>query len=696
MHRHGFYMEEDELSKAYDAQLMRRLMAFAKPYWVLVLISVVLLLFVTALDLALPFITKTAIDSYMTPGGRRIAGGDDDLIDTLRSHGALVELDTMIIVNMKRVESDIKYELEKKDLLREKFFILRKELVDEELLGKLSRQQLAFFSDDHVLFEEESIRGLAISEKLALRAQDIRGVIRLVFFFLGCLVLIFIFRYAQMYLLQYTGQKVMFDMRMKLFSHLQKLNVSFFDKNPVGRLVTRVTNDVAVINEMFTNVIVSLFSDIFILIGVVGIMFYLNWKLAAVIMLVTPILVVVTVVFRNRIRRAYRWVRVTVAKINAYLAENISGIRVVQLFVREKENSRRFGIINRENFNAYMAQLLVFATFRPLIDLVYACAMALIIWYGGGRVIEQTLTFGALVAFLAYVEKFFQPIRDLSEKYNILQAAMASAERIFLLLDKKGELEVSTGDRKLQSISGNVDFEHVWFAYDNDNYVLKDISFSVEAGESLAIVGATGAGKTSLINLLLRFYDVQKGSIRLDGMDIKDLDRNSLRRNIGVVLQDVFLFSGSIRRNIALSREDMRDHELEEIARYVNADRFINRIPDGFSAEVKERGVALSQGEKQLLAFARALAYNPRVLILDEATSSVDSETEALIQDALARLMKKRTFIVIAHRLSTIERINNIIVLHRGRIVERGTHRELLEKKGYYHDLYRIQFKQTS
>jgi ATP-binding cassette subfamily B multidrug efflux pump len=695
MHDHGFYMEEDQLSKPYDAQLMRRLSAFAKPYWFLVAISVLFLLFTTGLELALPFITKMAIDDFMTPSGRRIARGDDTMLDELRARAALIELDTLLIVDMRRVDRSIKYELEKKDLLKEKFFILDKTRVDDGLRTMLLERNLAFVSGEHLLIEEQHMGMLSFESRLSVREQDIAGVRRLVFIFLGCLVLIFIFRYAEVYILQYTGQKVMFDMRMKLFAHLQRLNVSFFDKNPVGRLVTRVTNDVAVINEMFTNVIVSLISDIFILFGVVGIMFYLNWRLAAVIMIVTPVLLAVTVVFRNRVRRAYRWVRVTVAKINAYLAENISGIRVIQLFVREGENSRRFRIINHENYNAYMAQLMVFATFRPLIDLIYAGAMALIIWYGGGRVIEQTLTFGALVAFLSYVEKFFQPIRDLSEKYNILQAAMASAERIFLLLDKKKEIEVSTAGKDLSSVAGKIEFEHAWFAYDNENYVLKDISFSVDEGDSLAIVGATGAGKTSLINLLLRFYELQKGEIKLDGINIRDLDMDCLRRNIGVVLQDVFLFSGSIRRNIALSREDMRDHELEEIARYVNADRFINRIPDRFAAEVKERGAALSQGEKQLLAFARALAYNPRVLILDEATSSVDSETEALIQDALARLMKKRTFIVIAHRLSTIERINNIIVLHKGRIVERGTHRELIEKKGYYHDLYRIQFRQN-
>jgi ATP-binding cassette subfamily B multidrug efflux pump len=694
MRGHGFYMEEEELSRAYDSRLMRRLLGFTKPYWFLVLISVLFLFFITALDLALPFITKTAIDKYMTPTGRRVESGNEEILHRLRESNSLFEVEGRYLVDMGKVEKDLKFELEKQNLLKEKYFILDRHKVSDEVKEMLSERKLVLTSPEFLFLKEQNAQSLSVEDKLLVRRQDITGIYHLVLLFIGCLVLIFAFRYGQMYTLQYTGQKVMFDMRMKLFAHIQKLNVSFFDKNPVGRLVTRVTNDVAVVNEMFTNVIVSLFSDIFILIGVVAIMFYLNWKLAAVIMLVTPVLFVVTIVFRNRVRKAYRWVRVTVAKINAYLAENISGIRVIQLFVRERENLRRFKTINHENYDANMAQLLVFATFRPIIDLIYAVAMALIIWYGGGRVLVQTLTFGALVAFLSYVEKFFQPIRDLSEKYNILQAAMASSERIFLLLDKKKELEISTPQKRLDSVSGGIDFEHVWFAYDNENYVLKDISFSVEPGKNLAIVGATGAGKTSLINLLLRFYEVQKGSIKLDNTDIRDIDLNFLRRNIGVVLQDVFLFSGSIKRNIALSRDDIRDHELEEIARYVNADRFINRIPDRFAAEVKERGVTLSQGEKQLLAFARALAYNPRVLILDEATSSVDSETESLVQDALGRLMKGRTFIVIAHRLSTIERINNIIVLHKGRIVERGTHGELLRKKGYYHDLYRIQFKQ--
>jgi len=688
----GFYKEEEKLSKPYDARLMKRLLVFIKPYKFFIIIAILLLFILTGFNLSIPYITKIAIDSYMTMPGRFIEKKNKSLLKDVKSEDTIFPVKNGFVLDMRKINKETKFKLEKQDCLKEKYYITATEAVDSNVLNLLKQRNIAIESDKYFIVEMNKMRELPLNHILALRKKDIVGINHLVFILVLIMLFSFILNYIQVYILQYTGQKVMFDMRLLIFSHLQRLNVSFFDKNPVGRLVTRVTNDVAVINEMFTNVIVALFGDIFILFGVVIMMFYLNWQLAAVLMLVIPILVIVTIVFRNKVRRAYRWVRITVAKINAYLQENISGIRVVQLFVREIENMKRFQKINRENYAANMAQLFVFAVFRPLLDLIFGFALALIIWYGGGKVIEQTLTFGALVAFLAYVEKFFRPIHDLSEKYNIMQAAMASSERIFLLLDKEDALEVSNVRNETQKIKGSIYFDNVWFAYTDNNYVLKDISFSVEAGKSLAIVGATGAGKTSLINLLMRFYEIQKGTIRIDGIDIRDIDRNFLRRNIGIVLQDVFLFSGSIKRNIVLGKEDMDEEKLKEITRYVNADRFINKMPNGFDAEVKERGAILSQGEKQLLAFARALAYNPRVLILDEATSSVDAETEFLIQEALTRLMKNRTFIVIAHRLSTIERINNIIVLHKGRIVERGTHTELLKKKGYYYNLYEAQF----
>ncbi|TET22472.1 MAG: ABC transporter ATP-binding protein [Candidatus Cloacimonadota bacterium] len=693
MHGGGYYMAEENLSKSYDGRLIKRLLAFVKPYTIFVIVAIILLFLITGLSLSLPYLTKIAIDRYMTPSGRRIVTNDAKVLKALEKQEALVMVQDGYFIDMRKIDKQTRFELEKEKILEDKYYIISAEDIDKEHYHLLAAKDRAIFADTLVFLRTDRTGDLSVRQLLSIRREAIAGVHRLVIIFLAVIVISFILNYVQVYILQYTGQKVMFDMRMNVFAHLQKMNVAFFDKNPVGRLVTRVTNDIAVINEMFTNVIVNLFSDIFILIGVVAIMFYLNWKLASVIMIVAPILVVVTIIFRNKVRKAYRWVRVTVAKINTYIAENIAGMWVVQLFTREKENLRKFKEINRENYDANMSQLLVFATFRPLIDLVFAFALALIIWYGGGRVIEQTLTFGALVAFLAYVEKFFQPIRDLSEKYNILQAAMASSERVFLLLDREDAIEESTVKKEIRKIKGGIQFDSVWFGYNEDNFVLKDISFNVKPGESLAIVGATGAGKTSIINLLLRFYELNKGTIRLDGIDICDLHRDFLRKSIGVVLQDVFLFSGSIKKNIVLGKDDMDEKNLERIAQYVNADRFINRIPDRFNAEVMERGSLLSQGEKQLLAFARVLAYDPSVLILDEATSSVDSETESLIEDALDKLMKNRTFIVIAHRLSTIERIDNIIVLHKGRIVERGTHKELLEAKGFYHDLYRIQFK---
>lgn len=691
-HGSGYFQEEEKLSKPYDVQLIKRLLTFVKPYKFFIIFAILLLLILTAFNLVLPYLTKIAIDSYITPRGRFTKVKDNKLLSILKKEDALFMVKNGYIIDLGRVDKITKYELERKSLLGDKYYLIRKSSVEELKVRTLEKEGIILSYDKFYFLKAEEARKLPLSTIIALRKDDISGINRLAVIFGIILVLTFVVNYAQTYILQYTGQKVMFDMRMKIFSHLQNLNVSFFDKNPVGRLVTRVTNDVQVINDMLTNVIVFLFSDIFILIGVVFIMFRLNWQLALVTMIVIPIILAITIIFRNKVRKAYRWVRLTVAKINVYLQENISGMRVVQLFTREKKNRENFQSINRENFNANLSQLIVFAVFRPLIEIISALAVALIVWYGGGRVIQQTLTLGALVAFLAYVERFFQPIRDLSEKYNILQAAMAASERIFILLDKKDELETSGGKRPSGKIKGEISFKNVWFAYNDEDYVLKDISFDIAAGGSLAIVGATGAGKTSLINLLLRFYDINRGTIKLDGLDIRELDKKFLRRNIGIVLQDVFLFSGSIKRNIVLNEDRISEDELEMVARYVNADRFIDRLPERFNAEVKERGIVLSQGERQLLAFARALAYNPRVLILDEATSSVDPETESLIQDALEKLMVGRTFIVIAHRLSTIEKIRNIIVLHKGRIVERGTHKELLAKKGFYYDLYRVQF----
>jgi len=527
--------------------------------------------------------------------------------------------------------------------------------------------------------------------------QAIRGVGQFALLFLGMLLVRLLFSFIQVYVLQYTGQRVMYDMRTEIFSHLMKLPVRFFDKNPVGRLVTRATNDVAAINEMFSAVLVYLFKDGFLIVGIFAIMFQLNWRLAGLILLLTPLLVWITFEFRKRARDAFREVRRKLAKLNAYLAESISGMRIIQLFVREQGSFREFSQINDEEYQANMRQITIFAVFQPLIGLLRAVATALILWYGGFGVVGGAFTLGSLVAFVSYIEMLFQPISDLAEKYNILQGAMASSERIFLLLDEPEERYLG---KRLPPVKGRIEFRDVWFAYlaqprSDSDWILKGVSFTVEPGERVAIVGPTGSGKTTIISLLLRLYEIQKGQILLDGVDIQELDLKSLRSQMAIVLQDVFLFSGDVLGNIRLQSEKIPAERAIEAARFVQADAFIQELPDGYQTEVKERGATLSVGQRQLLAFARAVAFNPKILILDEATANIDSKTESLIQSSIARILEGRTSIVIAHRLSTIRRSDKIIVLHRGRIVEQGTHEQLLAKKGLYHALYTLQFGET-
>jgi ATP-binding cassette subfamily B protein len=499
-------------------------------------------------------------------------------------------------------------------------------------------------------------------------------------------------RFAQMFILQMTGQRVMQDMRREIFGHLQRLHVAYFDKNPVGRLMTRVTTDVDAVNELFTSGVVTVFGDLFTLFGIMGVMLALDLRLALVTFAVIPLFFLLTNWFRKGARESFRETRRWVARINAFLQENLSGMSVVQLFRREERNALAFAGINRKHADANMTAIFYYAVFYPAIELLAALAIALIILYGGGSVLRGTVTLGVLVAFIQYSERFWRPISDLSEKFNILQAAMASSERIFLLLDTEPQVAGRAGARGLPEVTGRVAFEGVWFAYAGEEWVLKDIDFAVEAGRSVALVGATGAGKTSIISLLTRFYDVPKGRITLDGVDIRELPPPQLRSSLALVLQDVHLFSGTIASNIRLGSA-IPEERVREAARAVHAHHFIEALPQGYETEVKERGATLSVGQKQLLSFARALAHDPRVLVLDEATSSVDTETEQLIQDALRVLLKGRTAIVIAHRLSTIQNVDEILVMHKGRIRERGTHQELLAERGIYWRLYQLQYK---
>ena len=523
---------------------------------------------------------------------------------------------------------------------------------------------------------------------------DAHGLAAVAALYLLTLLAALAVRFGQTLIMQMTGQRIMFDMRRQIFGHLQGLHVAYFDKNPVGRLMTRVTTDVDAVNDLFTSGVVTVFGDLFTLFGIMGVMLALDFRLALVTFSVIPFFFLLTNWFRKGARESFRETRKWVARINAFLQENLSGMSVVQLFRREERNREAFAGINRKHADANMSAIFYYAVFYPAIELLAAIATALILLYGGGQVLLGAVTLGVLVAFIQYSERFWRPIADLSEKFNILQAAMAASERIFLLLDQAPQVVSPPAPKRLRPVEGRVAFEHVSFSYAEPpaQYVLEDIDFVVEPGKSVALVGATGAGKTSIISLLMRFYDVQEGRVTLDGVDIRELATEDLRSSLALVLQDVHLFSGTIASNIRLG-SPVPEERVREAARTVHAHRFIEALPEGYATEVKERGATLSVGQKQLLSFARALAHDPRVLILDEATSSVDTETEQLIQDALRVLLRGRTAIVIAHRLSTIQNVDEILVLHKGRIRERGTHQELLLRRGIYWRLYQLQYK---
>jgi ATP-binding cassette, subfamily B, multidrug efflux pump len=519
------------------------------------------------------------------------------------------------------------------------------------------------------------------------------GLTQLTAIYLGAIFLGFFFDFGQTYLMQMTGQRAMFDLRRELMAHLQTLDLAFFDKNPVGRLVTRVTTDVDVLNDLFASGLVTIVGDIFMLLFVILTMFRLSPGMTMMMLCIMPFVVLVTIQFRRTAAQSYRRVRLAIARINAYLQEHVAGIAVLQLFNREERSKQEFERINRTHMEAFKDSITAYGWFYPVVEFLGMAALGLLLAYGGFRIRQGALTIGILVAFFQYGLRFFRPIQDLSEKYNILQSAMAASERVFNLLDKKPVVVPPPNPVAFPEGALGIDFDHVWFAYNNDDWVLKDVSFHVAPGETIAIVGHTGAGKTTLTNILLRFYDVQKGAIRINGVDIRSFDLRELRRRFGVVLQDPYLFTGSIASNIRLGTSAITDEEITEAADRVNFLDFVQALPDGFRQPVRERGSGFSTGQKQLMNFARALAHNPRILILDEATSSVDTETEFRVRDALARLVEGRTSLVIAHRLSTIQRADRILVMHKAKLREVGTHQELLALRGIYWKLYQFQYR---
>lgn len=527
-----------------------------------------------------------------------------------------------------------------------------------------------------------------------ISAKNYEGMLPFVALLFVTIIMQGALQYGLNYLTQWIGQRTIFNMRIQVFRHLQNLSLKFYDKNPIGRLVTRVTSDVEVLNEMFSSGVVMVFSDIFTIIFILAYMFLMDVHLSLVTLSVLPILIYVTLVFRRNVREAYRQIRKYVASMNSFLNENITGMNTVQIFNRERKSHRDFTKINEDYRDANIKSIFYYAVYFPLVDFTSALAIALIIWYGGGAVVSESLTLGVLISFIQYTEMFFRPVRDLSEKYNILQTAMASSERVFKLLDDETIIPNPETPKKIPDFKGSVEFKNVCFAYNGEDYVLKNVSFKINPGETVAFVGATGAGKTSIINLINRFYDISRGEILVDGINIKDIDIKELRKKIAVVLQDVFIFSGDIKLNIDLNDELISMNMVEEAAKAVGVEEFINSLPDKYKTEVKERGATLSVGQKQLLSFARALARDPKILILDEATSNVDTESEIMIQKAIKELLKNRTSIVIAHRLSTIQNADKIIVLHHGEIRETGTHQELLAKGGIYYKLYQLQYRE--
>ncbi len=537
---------------------------------------------------------------------------------------------------------------------------------------------------------------LAVDDYITPKQTDGIWLFALTFF--GLFLFRFIFSYIQEILLNTVGQKVMFDIRTQIYTKLQKQEVSYYDKNPVGRIITRITSDVDALNELFTSGVIDVLGDLVIIIAIVAMMFYLDWKLAIISLLTIPLLFAATNWFRKRAREGFDKVRTRNAKLNAFLQEYISGAQTVQLFNAENKARNRFHDINDDYRNANIETIYYYSIFYPLVDFIGTIGIAVVIWFGGYQLLTNNsasgnaLTIGVIIAFVQYSQQLFQPIRDLSDKFNILQAAIVASHRIFALLDLPIKIESPEQPKKSGKAEGKIEFQNVWFAYKDENYVLKDVSFTINPGESVALVGHTGSGKTTVTNLLMRFYDIQKGKILLDGVDVREWDLQHLRENFAVVLQDVFLFSGSIEENIRLGNKEITEEKILWASKEVHADEFVQKLEGNYKSEVRERGAGLSVGQKQLVSFARALAFDPKILILDEATSSIDTETEQLIQQAVDRVMLERTSLVVAHRLSTIQRCDRILVFHHGELREAGTHQELLAQHGLYWRLYQLQY----
>lgn len=693
------YHEEEVLGKAYDSVLMRRLIGYAKPYFLYLILGLLMLLVITGIGLLRPYLLKVAIDNYIIGTGNVVYEYTSDAeVPDYIDRAYVLENDgrsyvrASLIRKLDREEAALLPHVTLLNVQKTPVIIMGSVLTHDLALETRADGSATVSDTNGNTYDAKVIDRAAMLQYKKYDSDRIRDIAAVIL--LAGLVG-FILTYYEIMLLNWVGQNIVYSMRKQIFSHIMNHDMAFLDKNPVGRLVTRVTNDTDTLIEMYTSVLVNLFKDVFMIIGIVIVMLRLDYRLALVSYLLLPMIFIATMLFRKYAMEAYRKLRVALAKINATLSENLSGMKVIHLFNVEDRMHREFDRTNTDFYKSGLRETMVYAIFRPTMELIFSLSLTLMIWYGARGVMSGAVQIGVFYAFINYVRQFFHPINEMAEKYNILQAAMASSERIFQLLDKKPQIIDAAEPRHIDKITGRIEFRNVWFAYVDEDWVLRDVSFVIEPGQMVAFVGATGAGKTSIINLMSRYYDIQKGSILIDGIDIREIPLEELRKNLSTVFQDVFLFTGDIKTNIRLNNGQITDEKVREVAEYVNADRFINNLPGGYDAKVTERGSTLSAGQRQLLAFARALAFNPSVLVLDEATANIDTETEALIQDALPKLMKGRTTIVIAHRLSTIQHADRIIVLHKGKVRESGTHQELLTQKGIYYGLYQLQYKDS-
>ncbi|MCL2064636.1 MAG: ABC transporter ATP-binding protein/permease [Candidatus Cloacimonetes bacterium] len=765
----NFEMQQDEiLGKMYDSKMFKRLIVYLKPYWIYVIVAFLFLFLNMLADLALPLLVREAVDKHIAPDSR-IMVLDEEMFERFKQNADMekfevyerripmppnpsrftgLHIDDNLIIpsrtiepktkplpttnstigpdwfwvvffipinnnNQRYIQRDFLSEVrEKERISKEKILIFNRSEVDRSILQKMTNPMSNFLisyhniDENHFYMTMDEIYRLPMGDILALRGKSISALKIIGLLYLIIILTRFLIGFAQNVLTAIASQKAMHDLRSDLFSHLEKMPVSFFDKNPVGRLVTRVTSDIRAIDEMLTSGVITIISDIFIIVAIIILMLILNWQFALVSFTILPFVAFCITIFRKKTRETYREMRKWLAQVNATLAEHLAGVKIIQLFNQYTQKGEKFNESNTQYFSASLRQLKLFAVFRPIIGASRHVATAIILWYAGGQILENLVTIGLFMAFIEYMERLYEPINNFSEKFNILQGAMAGAERIFDLMDQPtADYRDEITNNKLQITNDSnipiIEFRNVWHTYtdknieeaDNKNsWVLKDISLKIKQGEKIALVGHTGSGKTSIVNLILNMYQNLKGDILINDANINDFSLHNLREHIGMVQQDVFLFSGNIRENIILNNKNITDDEINKITDYVNVADFINSLPGKLDEPVQERGATFSVGQRQLIAFARVLAYDPAIFILDEATSNIDTETELLIQDALFKIMENRTSIIIAHRLSTIQHCDRIIVMHKGEIAEIGSHQELLKNEGLYYNLYRLQY----